>query len=310
MKNQTLLALIVLVLALSACGGASPAAAPAPAQSVAEAPAAPPSANSGLDAAKGGEGGPTAAQEPAQNTPSDTQRLVIKTAQLSLQVESVRDTEIAIRNKVNELGGYIVTSQSNGTDADMYMDITFRVPSNRFEDALNGVQGMAKKVLSRSLGGEDVTAEYVDLESRMRNLEATRDRLLTLLQKADKVEDALAVNQALTDVQGQIEQAKGRMEYLQKSSALSTISVSLRPVPQTPIISEDGWEPLRVARQALRGLIEFGQGLVELAIILLVWAPVWLPIILLLRWGWRRMARKSKPIEVAKPIEPQAPTTP
>ena len=190
------------------------------------------------------------------------------------------------------------------------MDITFRVPSNRFEDALNGVQGMAKKVLSRSLGGEDVTAEYVDLESRMRNLEATRDRLLTLLQKADKVEDALAVNQALTDVQGQIEQAKGRMEYLQKSSALSTISVSLRPVPQTPIISEDGWEPLRVARQALRGLIEFGQGLVELAIILLVWAPVWLPIILLLRWGWRRMARKSKPIEVAKPIEPQAPTTP
>jgi hypothetical protein len=307
MKKQTLLALIVLALALSACGGASPAAAPnsPPVQSVAEAPPAPISGS--LDANGGAAARPAdqTAPAPGQTAPSDSQRLVIKTAQLSLQVESVRDAEIAIRNKVNELGGYIVTSQSNGTDQNLFMDMTFRVPSNRFEDALNGVQGLAKKVLSRSLGGEDVTAEYVDLDSRMRNLEATRDRLLALLQKAEKVEDALAVNQALTDVQGQIEQAKGRMEYLKKSSALSTISVSLQPIPQTPIISEDGWEPLRVARIALRDLLEVGQGLAEVIIKLLVFTPIWLPIVLLLRWGWLRITRKPKPVEVTKPVEPQ-----
>jgi Domain of unknown function (DUF4349) len=308
MKQHILLVLLLLALGLSACGAAAPA---APEQSFAPAEPAPPASAGapGLDQGKATEG---EAQEIArdQSQAEGVQRLVIKTAALMLEVENVRDAENAIRAKVAELNGYIVTAQSIGTDEDTYIDLVFRVPSDKFDTALSGVQGLATKVLSRGLGGEDVTEEFVDLDSRLRNLEATRERLLDLLTKAEKVEDALAVNQALTDVQGQIEQIKGRMKYLQQSAAMATISVSLRPVPPEPtIVEEDSWQPVRVFRSALRDLVEFGQGLANLGIVLLVWSPLWLVLFLVGRWGWKKLTSGRKPKTPADPTPP-TPTTP
>lgn len=225
--------------------------------------------------------------------PTDQQgfsRLVIKTADVSLQVADVSQAEALVRAKVSELGGYVVQVQTSGADNNLISSVTFRVPADRFEAALAGVEGLAKKVLSRTVGGDDVTEEFVDLDSRLRNLEATRERLLVLLQKADKVEDALAVNQSLSDVQGQIEQIKGRMQYLKQSAAFSTVTVTLMPVPPLPsVVPEEGWQPLAVARAALRGLIEFGQGLAEVIIVLVVWSPVWGVVLLVGVWAWRKL---------------------
>jgi hypothetical protein len=114
------------------------------------------------------------------------------------------------------------------------------------------------------------------------------------------------VNQALSDVQGQIERIKGRMQYLQRSAAMSTITAELRPVPPPPsIIEEDGWQPINVAREALRGLLGFGQELVNLLIVLGIWTPVWLPVVLFGRWSWRKITRGGK-----KPEQPTLPATP
>jgi hypothetical protein len=305
MKQPILLALLLASLILSACGGA-PASPPSFSQAE-PAPAAPPAPGAGLDSGKAAEAeAPAVAGEPGQSVAADVQRLVIKTAGLSLEVDDVRAAESNIRAKVAELNGYVVSAQSNGADENMYIDLVFRVPSNNFDAALGGVQGLAKRVLSRSLGGEDVTEEFVDLESRLRNLEATNERLLTLLAKAERVEDALAVNQAISDIQGQIEQIKGRMKYLEQSAAMATISVSLRPVPPIPpIVDENGWQPLRVFSSALRDLLEFGQGLANLAIVLLVWTPLWLAIFFFVRWIWRMIRGSRKPKVTAPP--PAAP---
>ena len=152
------------------------------------------------------------------------------------------------------------------------------------------------------VGGDDVTEEFVDLESRLKNLEATRDRLQSFLDKAETVDDALKVNQSLSDLQGQIEQLKGRKQFLERSAALSTISVTLSPLPAImSIVEDEGWQPLSVARNALRGLVSFGQGLATLAIVVLVWAPVWLPILLFGLWLTRRLRRR-----VAQPKAPEA----
>jgi hypothetical protein len=297
MKPRRIIPLFVLALALSACGGtastgADSAVAPSMPQSApveAEAPG-----RSSLDNSASGGAAP-AAGEPAQQF----DRMVIKNAEVTLQVESVREAETAVRAKVQALGGYVVRAENSGSDEDLTARITFRVPVQRFDESLAGVQGLAKKVLSRTVSGDDVTEQFVDLQSRLRNLEATRDRLLTFLEKAATVEEALKVNESLSQVQGEVEQVRGRMEYLKQSAALSTVTVSLVPVPAiAPIVEADGWQPLAVARGALRELVELGQGLVNVAIVLLVWTPVWLPFVLLFWWLRRRFwvrARKPAP---------------
>jgi hypothetical protein len=304
-------AALLAALALAACGAAQSAAPISPAQMPMPAATAAPAVAPGAPAAL--EGNADAAGGTVQSAPASqaaAQRMVIKTATISLQVDRVSDAEASIRARVDQLGGYVVSVQTNGSGDDQTSTITFRVPSDRFGAALSDVEGMARKVLSRAVGGDDVTEEFVDLDSRMRNLEATRDRLLALLAKADKVEDALQVNAALTDVQGQVEQIQGRMKYLKDSAAMATITADIQPVPPTPaIIPDSGWQPMRVVSRALGNLVEFGQGLIELGIVLLIWAPVWLPLLLLARWGWRRVTRggrKAPAATIAPPAPPAA----
>lgn len=294
----TALALLAALI-LTACGGATASAPPIPEIAPAQ-PAAPaaeaPAVEQRYEASDGAAGG--SAGQPAQ----PDERLVIKTAQIAIQVDDVRAADQAIRDRAAQLGGYVVSVQTSGSDQYLTATVVFRVPADRFDEALGGVQGLAKKVLSNFVTGDDVTEEFVDLESRLRNLEATRTRLLDLLAKANRVEDALQVNNALTDVQGQIEQIQGRMKYLRQSAAMSTITVSLEPVPPQPtIIEEDSWQPLRVARGALRELVQFGQGIVELLIVVGVWTPVWLPIGLVGWWGWRRVTGRGRKAKAAPP---------
>lgn len=294
---------VVLALTLVSCGVAAlPASQPAQPEFVPIPTAAP---AVGAPALERGSGAAPDQQAPLPDIPA-SERLIIKNASLSLEVANVSEAEASIRQTAARLGGFVVSTTTYGFGDSMQSTIVFRVPAERFEEALSGVEGLAKKVLSRNISGEDVTEEYVDLESRLRNLEATRDRLFDLLQRTDKVEDALRVNQALSDVQGQIEQIKGRMQYLQRSAAMSTITAELRPVPPPPaIIEEDAWQPVNVAREALRGVLEFGQELVNLLIVLGVWTPVWLPVVLFGRWSWRKITRGGK-----KPAQPELPATP
>jgi len=108
---------------------------------------------------------------------------------------------------------------------------------------------------------------------------------------------------ALTDVQSQLEQVTGRMRYLRQSAAMSTITLDIRTIPVTQVVT-DGWQPLEDARVALRDLLEFGQGLVSFLIALIIWIPVWLPLLFLVRYVRRRMqANKQTP-------PPAPPTTP
>jgi hypothetical protein len=295
MKPRQILPVLALALALSACGGggAGSAAAPAAMSEAAPMAAEAPRAEAGALDQSGhiaGAPGGSAAQP-------QIDRLVIKTADISLQVENVREAEAAVRARVQALGGYVVKAANSGSDEAMTAQITFRVPAQRFDEALSGVQGLAKKVLGRTVSGDDVTEEFVDLQSRLRNLEATRARLATFLDKAATVEEALKVNESLSQIQGEIEQVKGRTQYLKQSAALSTVTVSLSPVPAVaPIVEEGGWQPLAVARDALRELIGLGQGLANVAIVLPVWTPLWLPLALLGLWVRRRMLLRHKKV--------------
>jgi hypothetical protein len=306
MKRIPFLLTLFAALLLAACGGAPAPAAPmsagmTPDESI---PVAPVPGGIGGEAPAVDTGNLPTLPEAAPNA-QPSQRLVIRNGMLVLQVEKVREAEAAVRATAERLGGFVVSSETSGDEEYLTAQIVFRVPSERFEEALGGVSGIAHKVLSRSVSGQDVTEEFVDLEARLRTLEATQERLLDLLARSASVEEALSVNNALTDVQGQVEQVKGRMQYLKQNAAMSTVTVELQPVPVTPLVDEGAWQPIEVARGALRELLGFGQGLVNLAIVLLVWSPVWLALLLSGRWVLRRITRGRN-----QPAAPPSPPSP
>jgi hypothetical protein len=235
---------------------------------------------------------PLAVADKAGEAPR-AERLIIRSAELRMRVENVDAAESGLKSNVDKLGGYVLSARKTGSGDTASLQVTFRVPAERFEDALDATQALAKVVDAKNVTGQDVTEEYVDLDAQLRNLEATRARLLTFLDKAVKVDDALAVQRALTDIQGQIERIAGRIKYLRQSAALSTIEVYLFPETKTPVLSSEGWHPGETGRVAMRGLVEFAKFLANALIVLAIWTPVWGPILLLVWWMKRRRKRAA-----------------
>lgn len=180
-------------------------------------------------------------------SPYRANRLIIKNGEMNLMVA---DTDRAI-DQVTDIavnsGGYIVTSRTWFDGALKFSTLTMGVPVDQFEAAQRQLRAIAASVLSDTSSGQDVSDEYVDLQSRLTNLEATAARIRQFLDQAENVEEALQVNARLTEVENEIEQIKGRMNYLKDRSAFSTIVINLepqRPTPTpTPTPTPVGWMP-------------------------------------------------------------------
>ena len=170
---------------------------------------------------------------PLAYSPAGSQ-LVIKDAQLSLLV---RDTQQAL-GRVTALagseGGYIISTQTWYQDGYLYATLRLGIPSARFEAALNQLRAIGLSVMSENAQGQDVSDQYVDLQSRLTNLEATAARVRDFLKTAKNIEDSLRISQQLSELESQIEQIKGQMRYFEGRSAYSTVTVSLTPEYPTP----------------------------------------------------------------------------
>jgi hypothetical protein len=138
---------------------------------------------------------------------------------------------------------------------------------------------MAIEVTNELTSGKDFTDEFVELSSRLGNLEATASRVRNFLDETKNVEEALAVNAELSRLEEQIEVIKGRMQFLEQSAAFSTIAVNLTPDELSRPIEVAGWRPEGVARDAVEALLGTLEGVANFLIWLLIYL---LPLILLL----------------------------
>ena len=234
----------------------------------------------------------------------DTQpRLIIRTADLTIVVPDTQEGMNALTRLADEFGGFVVSSStSRVADNASQGYITLRVDATRFDEAMNRVRALALEVRSESVRGEDVTAEYVDLDARLKNLEAAEAQLQQILKQATETEDVLAVYRELTNIRGQIEQIKGRMKYLSQSAALATISVTLIPDALAQPVQVGGWRPAGVAKDAVEALIATLQGLASLFIwlvivvlpVLLIFAIPIVAIVLLIRRARRNKAKATE----------------
>jgi hypothetical protein len=225
-------------------------------------------------------------------------RKVIKTAYIELEIEvgKFESTLFELTNLAEQNGGFVSNSQSySDSEGNLTSgSVTIRIPSNKYNSALNRVKEMGT-VKSASSSGQDVTQEYTDLESRLRNYEAQEEILLDLMKESKKVSDSLEVQRELSVVQEQIELIKGRMQYLDDMVSFSTIDVFFHePEP----IADPGWGFVEALKRGLRGAVNVFNWLVRAII---VTAPLWILIgtILIIVWRVirarkRRIARKEQ----------------
>jgi hypothetical protein len=331
MKSRSslfILFVVIAMLVLAACGGAAPAnEAPAATEAPAEFFAVEPSFVE-QPAAKNGEGVaqdqaleeaplapmPTAAAYEIANPAGDltvierSNRMIVKNADVRLMV---KDTDVAIDRAtqiIGDAGGYIVSSrvwyQDYYGNNLKYAAITIGVPVEEFENVLSRLRGLALRVVDEIASGDDVTEQYVDLQSQLVNLEATRARIQEFLQDAKTIDEALRINQELANIEAQIEQIKGRMNYLSDRSAYSTITVNLEPefpaltptptATPKPTATPVPWNPGETFGDARNTVTVAYQGIANFFIwLVVVILPITLPPALILWAIWKLMNRKT-----------------
>jgi hypothetical protein len=261
-RSLAILGLFVLALAISACGSGAEIFAnvgdnlqggnPAP----------------GDDAGGGGGGD---GEQPA----SLADRRIIKTGEITVEVTNVAAAVGRVRALALELDGYVGNSQSGAFGEGAAL--TLRIPADRFDDALARVRALDGDVLFEATREEDVTSAIVDLEARLKNLQASEVQYRALLTQAVKIEDILSVQTRLDDVRGQIEQLQAQDKELTGLADLATLTVSL--VPGAVQQASGNWDPGKTVTDAYAALVGVGQSVANGAI----WfAIVWLPALVVL----------------------------
>ena len=240
-------------------------------------------------------------------------RKIVKNAEVSVLVE---DSDIAVdrlTQVVSDSGGYIVSSrvwyQDYYGNSLKYATVTVGIPVDQFERALVRLRDLAVRVVDETASGDDVTEQYVDLQSELTNLEATRTRIQAFLEDAKTVDEALRINQELANIEAQIEQIKGRMNYLSDRSSYSTITINFDPefptltptptVTPNPTATPVPWNPGQTFDDATDTLGVLYRGIAEFLIwVFVVVLPIVLPPALIL-WGlWKWMTRRSRGVSV------------
>ncbi len=230
------------------------------------------------------------------------ERMVVRTAELELIVPDTGQALDQIEDITEELDGYVVSLNTYQYEQGTRAYVTIRVPADAFDTALDRIGDLATTVLRESISGQDVTEEYVDLESRLRHLRAKEAQLLEFLDQAEDTEAVLAVYEQLSYTQAEIEQVTGHMQYLENQAALSTINVNLTPDALAQPLEVGGWNlpgTLRNAVESLLDVLEFSvKALIYVVIVLLpTLVIIALPIVgsvLVVRWLVRRFRGRKK----------------
>jgi hypothetical protein len=202
--------------------------------------------------------------------------LIVRTAQLGLQVTDVDGALVKAQQAIGGLGGYIGASTRSLQDDHPVATVTYRVPVERWDEALTALRGIATKVLTEQTDAMEVTAQAVDLDARIKNLRATETALQGVLEKAVKIPDILEVQAQLSQTREQIEQLVAQRTELGDRAALGTIQVAYGVEIVAVTQATQSWDPAAEVDQATATLVDILQSLASAGI----WfAIVWLPVL-------------------------------
>lgn len=239
-------------------------------------------------------------------------RSIIRTGEITVEVENVPQTVGEVRALAVELDGF-VSNSFQGEVEDM-ATLTMRIPADRFDDAIAAIHELDGEVKAEATNEEDVTAVVIDIEARLENLRAAETEYRELLDRAETVEDILAIQNQLFAVRGEIESYEAQLAYYTDQVDLATLTVSIIPVPEPVQAATEDFDPAAIAKEAVASLVSFGQWLVEAGIWLLI---VGIPALLVFGivgfvvWRIFRRIRPARPAQTppAATAEAGPPTT-
>lgn len=265
--------------------------------------------------------GPAATARTGQSNSAGPQYL-IKTLAVSMRFSDTRAV-------ASNLQIWIATTDPQSTsagssyeqvDSDSYrVTITFSISASVYPQVFSYLAGYAQthhghlENLQETV--QDVSNDYVDTESRLKNLRAEQNRLLALMNQATNLNDTLTIEQKLTDVEGQIEQIEAHLAALNGQTTFYKVSITLDPeggATTTPR-SDASWNPGQTIHDAFTSALGFGQGLVSVLIWLAFFAVYLVPVVvifLLVRRWLRARARRSQPAVISASAPYAAPGVP
>ncbi len=221
--------------------------------------------------------------------PEIKDRMVVKNSNLSLQVKKVNESIKLITDYTNSIGGYMVDTNLSSPEEAPYGSITIRIPQEKMDEALSYFRSLAVKVVSEQIYGYDVTDEYVDIEARLNTLLANQKRFKEIMDQASNPDDILKIQQQIFSLQDQIDSLRGRQKYMEQTAKMSKITVYLSTDEfALPYAPSEAFRPEVIFKNAVRSLIQNLQKLVSLIIWILVYSPIWLPILILILYIRKR----------------------
>jgi len=225
---------------------------------------------------------------------SEADNTEIKTGQISIIVDDLDTSKNEFESIKNKYSGIITYSYESGEGIDRYVYETIKVKSEDFEKVFEEISGINGEIEYSSTDTTDVTEEYVDLQSRLTNLEAVEAQLLEIMGSAETVEDTLAVYTELSNTRSEIEVLEGQIRYLDNQTDYSYITVTFSLSSVGAEISEEEWKPYGVLKDAFRSLVSVLKGTVNVLIWALVFSPIVIVVIIIYRIITRKKERKSE----------------
>lgn len=234
-------------------------------------------------------------------------RKLIRTVNLSVETESFDTLLDSIQTKVKELDGYVESMNENigsvyyKTNNYRNASITARIPADRL-DAFLDVMAQNSNITYRGESVEDVTLQYVDVQSHLDALRAQQERLLELVEQAETVEELVYLEDQLTDVRYQIQSLESQMRTMNNQISYATVYIDIEEVNvYTPVaeVEQSAWERMgegfvHSCKNMGRDLAEFFIELVIRLPYILLWGVLILAVILLVRKFYKHKKTKKE----------------
>lgn len=192
--------------------------------------------------------------------------LIVRTANLELEVDDVAAILALARGEITSMGGYVAGSDEYDQGDRRWASVTYRVPVDRFSEAIEKLRGLSDRVVRESTQSQEVTATVVDLDARIANLRASEQALVEIMDRSGRMEDVLAVQMRLEDVRGQIERLDAQRSNLADQAALSTLTVTWFTQVAAVTAAQEGWNVSAEVDAALAQTVQALQGVASMGI--------------------------------------------